>query len=118
MNKLEFYKYFLENYSKRSFDPKETLRWLTHNKSITMSWGFQKPQALPKDEDITGLIFIVNGNHHKGFVLITLAWNDTYTLRFLDTDYKEIKDTEEMVYCDELQVRVDSVIEHIEDYTF
>ena len=37
-------------------------------------------------------MFKVNGHHHKGWVLITLAWNDTYTLRFFSTQFNEVKE--------------------------
>ncbi len=112
-NKTEFYQRFKEQFAEREFDPKETMKWLTHDKIITMSWGFQNPIAIMD----SGLLFKVNGHHHKGWVLITLAWNDTYTLRFFSHQFKETKEKVTDVYCDLLQKTVDEEIEKISDYS-
>ncbi|WP_064967627.1 hypothetical protein [Tenacibaculum ovolyticum] len=112
-NKTEFYKKFKEEFAERPFNQKETIQWLTYNKIIAMSWGYQKPTAL----DEYGLMFKVNGNHHKGWVLITLAGNDTYTLRFFSTQFNETKDKITEVYCDVLQETVDNAIEKIKEYS-
>lgn len=113
-NKAEFYNKFKNEFSEREFDPTETMKWLTSNKTITGSWGFQKPTNIMNK----GLIFKVNGHHHKGWVLITLGWNDTYTLRFFSTQFKETKNKITDVYCDVLQVVVDNAVEKINDYSF
>lgn len=112
----EFYQHFLENYSEDSFSPNETLQWLKQNPIVTMSWGLHDPKVLRKDSLVTGLIFKVNGHHHKGSVLITLAWDDTYTVRFINNHYQEVKDKLEMVYCDLLQNSIDEVIEQLPTY--
>ena len=111
-NKQKFLQRFENEFSEREFDPKETLQWLSRNRITRASWGFQKPTALKE----SGLMFKVNGHHHKGWVLITLAWNDTYTLRFFSTQFNEVKEKITDVYCDELQERVDIVIERIKEY--
>ncbi len=117
-NQIEFYKRFKNEFSQRTFNPKETIQWLCINKTIRMSWGYQKPTVLKKDNVITGLMFNVNGNHHKGWVLITLSWNDTYTLRFFSNQFNENKEKINDVYCDELQEKVDNSIEKIVDYNY
>lgn len=109
--KTEFYKRFKTEFAERSFDPNETMKWLTHDRIITMSWGFQKPKGLSKKSENNGLIFQVSGMLHEGYVLITLAWNDTYTLRFFSDDFEETKEMRTQVYCDELQYKVDTVAE-------
>ena len=112
MKKAIFYKKFSEEFKERTFDPNETLLWLSINQTIKWSWGFQKPFSLFN----SGLIFQVNGHHHKGFVLITLACNDTYTVRFLNFEYEEVKEKLTNVYCDELQEKIDIVIEKNDIY--
>lgn len=113
-NKTEFYNKFKNEYSERDFDPKETIKWLTSNKIITMSWGYHQPTALMN----SGLMFKVDGHHHKGWVLITLAWNDTYTLRFFSNQFNENKEKITDVYCDMLQEIVDNTIEKIGIYNY
>ena len=117
-NKTKFYEQFKNEFSERGFNPQETIQWLSSNKSILWSWGYQNPTALKKDDITTGLMFKVNGNHHKGWVLITLSWNDTYTLRFFSNQFNEKKEKITNVYCDELQEIIDNVIEKIADYNY
>ncbi|SEC65802.1 hypothetical protein SAMN04489761_3420 [Tenacibaculum sp. MAR_2009_124] len=112
MKKAKFHQKFMNEYSEREFNPNETLQWLKANISILWSWGFQDAMNLMNK----GLIFKVNGYHHRGWVLITLAFNDTYTVRFLNHKYEETKEKEENVYCDELQDRIDTVIEKVDLY--
>ncbi|CAH8295861.1 hypothetical protein EV196_1131 [Mariniflexile fucanivorans] len=112
-NKTDFYEKFKTEFAQRPFDQNETLLWLNRNKIITMSWGFNSPTSL----DEHGLMFKVNGHHHKGWVLVTLAGNDTYTLRFLSAQFKETKAKITEVYCDVLQETVDNAIERIESYS-
>lgn len=108
-NKTEFLIRFIKEYSQRDFDPNDTMKWLTHDAVITMSWGFKSPTTLGN----SGFMFKVNGFLHKGWVLITLAGNDTYTLRFFSNSFKEVKNKVTNVYCDELQERVDNEVERI-----
>jgi hypothetical protein len=63
------------------------------------------------------LILKVNGHHWKNFVLVTLAWNDTYTVSLLDEDFNITKTITE-VYFDMLQNVIDTEIEYIEEYKF
>jgi hypothetical protein len=112
-NKTDFYKKFKEEFSERPFDQNETIQWLTKDKIVTMSWGYQKPTILNN----YGLMFKVNGHHHKGWVLITLAGNDTYTLRFFSIQFNETKEKITEIYCDVLQDVVDNAVERIENYS-
>ena len=118
MCKKSFFIKFKEEYSERSFNPEETMKWLCINKVITMSWALEEPKSLINKESITGLIFKVDGNYHKGYVMITLGWNDIYKVRFFDFNYNEVKDMLSEVYCDELQEKIDIVIEKEDYYIF
>lgn len=112
MRQEQFFTQFENEFSQREFNPNDTLQWLSANRIILASWGFEKPLAIKN----SGLIFKVNGHHHKGWVLITLAWNDTYTVRFLNIAFEEVKPKLTEVYCDELQARIDEVVERIDAY--
>jgi len=109
MSKKQFQEDFFntDKYACREFDPKETLKWVKRDIIVFMSWGVSRFLNL----DNKGLLLSVNGWKHKGYVLITLAWDDTYTVRFFNTWYNETKPKKEMVYCDVLYEAIDDVIE-------
>lgn len=100
--------------AKRSFEPIETMKVLKHNISIYWSWGVSRTVNLLNK----GLLLSVNGNLHKGFVLITLDWDDTYTVTFLNKQYNEVKEQKTMVYFDVLVEIIDSEIERIPEYKY
>ena len=97
----------------REFNTKETVQLLSSHGAIFWSWGAKNFTNLANK----ALIFKVNGHHHKGYVLITLAWNDTYSVYMLTTHGKIISEYKE-VYCDMLVEVIDNRIEKIPDYTF
>ena len=101
----------LNTASERSFDPRETMQWLTRNKLWVMTWAARNFTNFENK----ALFFNVSGHHHKGIVLITLAWNDTYTVRLLSTQWNE-KAKFENVYCDQLAELVDTKVERIKKY--
>jgi len=105
--KSHFYVIFKEELAQREFDPRETMQWLTRDTVVTMSWGFHSP----KNWENKGLLFKVNGALHKGFVCITLGWNDTYTVTLLNNQYNLTQEPITDIYCDELQYRVDILVE-------
>lgn len=100
-----------ETLVQREFNPNETLQVLQHNKQIYWSWGVEK---LVNYYD-KALLLIVNGHHHKGVLVITLAWNDTYSFHLIN-DNGTIKETVTDVYFDELEERIDQKIEYINEY--
>lgn len=107
---------FLQNLNEmveRDFNQVETMKVLTHNQSIFWSWGVSNKYKLGKN----GLLLTVNGYKHKGHVLITLGWNDTYTFRLLNGQYNEVYKATE-VYFDELTARIDEKIEKQENYVY
>jgi hypothetical protein len=102
----------LESLLQREFDVNETVTLLSqYNKPIFMSWGVSKLINISSK----GLLLWVNGHHHKGWVLIILAWDDTYSYYLLEAD-KTIKKEQHGVYFDMLQDMIDKDIEYINDY--
>ena len=80
---------------------------------IVWSWGMSAVWNL----DNKGLIFRVNGHHHKGWVLITLNWDDTFEVHLINKD-SSIKKTFDMVYIDSLIETIDTAVEKIADYEY
>jgi hypothetical protein len=101
----------LSSAPERSFDPKETMQWLRVNPLWLMTWAARNFSQYENK----ALFFTVSGHHHKGIVLITLAWDDTYTVRLLSSQWNE-KAKFENVYCDELAELIDNKVERIADY--
>jgi len=101
----------IEELVQREFNVDETLLLLQQKPNVFWSWGVEKVLKV-KDK---GLFLMVNGHHHKGWVFIILAWNDTYSYYLLESE-KNIKKEVHNVYFDELQYRLDKDIEYIEDY--
>lgn len=101
----------LNSIGEREFEPKETMQWLKVNPIWLMSWGFREATTFQNKV----LFFKVSGHHHKGYVVITLAWDDTYTVRFVSNKWVE-KSKFEMVYCDGLAELIDDKVEYIPAY--
>jgi hypothetical protein len=97
----------------REFDVKETLTLLGANRIWLWSWGSKNFTQFENK----ALFFTVSGNHHKGIVLITLAWNDTYTVRFLSNRWN-VKSVVTDVFFDELAEVIDDKVERIGVYEF
>jgi hypothetical protein len=97
--------------TQREFDPNETLQWLITNPSIFWSWGVEKKINLYNK----ALLLKVNGHHFKGWVTIILAWDDTYSLYYINTN-GTIKEEQHNVYNDMMRDVIDDRIERIADY--
>ena len=96
----------------REFDPNELMVAMRKGAFMTVaSWG---ARGWMRNENLW-LRFLVSGHHHKGYVYITLAWNDTFTLYFTNNRGK-IVDKKEEVYIDELIEKIDVRVEKIGDY--
>ena len=91
----------------------DQLRYTTLNKIKVMSWGAHKFKNL----DDRGLLFEVNARRHKGFILITLHYTDTYNVYLISRTGK-IKKEMNGVYCDELTERIDDAIEKVDAYRY
>jgi len=107
MSKAIFEKNFNETYAEREFNPNETLQWLKANLPMFWSWGVSRLANMQNK----GLLLSVSGMKHKGFVLVTLGWDDTYTVRYFNTKYNETLEVQTMVYCDVLAQTIDERIE-------
>lgn len=97
----------------REFNVNETMEVLTHNSSIFWSWGVSKRLNI----NDKGLLLDVSGHHHKGSVLITLSWNDTYSVYILNNRGKILNEYKE-VYFDVLTEVIDNRIERIKEYCY
>ena len=97
----------------REFNINETMSVLTYDSSIFWSWGVSKRLNI----NDKGLLLDVNGHHHKGSVLITLGWNDTYCVYIINNRGKILNEYKE-VYFDVLTEIIDNRIERIKDYVF
>ena len=96
-----------------SFNVNETMQQLRYGygKVKLMSWGARNFTNFENK----GLLFRVSGFKHKGYVLITLAFDDTYTVHLLNMKCDVVK-TMEMVYCDELNDIIDDFVEKVNEY--
>ena len=103
----------VESLYRNQFSIPETMQVLTHNASIYFSWGV----SAKYNYNNKALVLKVNGHHHKGYVVITLDFNDTYIVNIINNRGK-ILNQYENVYFDELQQIIDERIEHIEEYTY
>ena len=112
MSKRSFFQ-SIDEKLEREFNVQETLSLLKSNISIYWSWGVSK---LLQHESKT-LMLQVNGYNHKGWVMVTLGWNDTYTFRLLNGQYNEVyKETD--VYVDVLRDRIDEKVEKQPNYSY
>jgi len=96
----------------RDFDQMLTMEVLQSNRSIFWSWGVSKRVKMTG-----GLMIKVSGHHHKGWVLITLGWDDLYRVHIIGNRGK-VLDTYEGIFFDYLVEVIDSRIEKISDYKF
>lgn len=103
---------------KSPFDVNEATKALNLKPTKVFSWGannFCIVSGTPSQ--CKGLIFKVNANHHKGYVLLTLDPNDTYTVYLVST-HGNVKDTLEGIFFDELTDKIDEKIEKISLYKY
>ena len=64
-----------------------------------------------------GLLMKVNGHHHKGYVFITLGYEDLHKVHIIST-HGNVKQTIEGIFFDMLSEIIDNRIEKIKDYVF
>ena len=107
MNRTEL----LKSVGEREFNLNETMSILKRSGAVLMSWGANNFVNYQNKV----LAFKVNGHHHKGLVLISLAWNDTYTVTIASTQ-NNVKKTYNEVYFDMLVDTIDTHIEMVEEY--
>lgn len=98
----------VEPKSQREFNPQETYQVLTHNKIVWWSWGVN-PTSISNLMNKC-LVFKPNGRYFKGFVCVTLGWDDVYQVHFVTNEYK-LKHSIDGVYFDMLVDTIDGYIE-------
>lgn len=96
---------------KREFDVKQVLSLFNHHGFKFWSWGSSKFTNL---ED-KGLLFKVNGHHHKGYVFITLDFSDTFDVYIIST-HGNVLNEYNLIYVDMLFDTIDTRIEKIPEY--
>lgn len=97
----------------RPFNTGETLQILSNNKAIFWSWGVSNMVNLQNK----GLLLKVSGNHHKGWVLVTLGWEDLYKVKIISNNGKVLNEYEG-IFFDLLVEIIDNRIEKIKDYVY
>jgi hypothetical protein len=97
----------------RNFNTQETLMVLRYNLNVYFSWGVSKMVNLQNK----GLILKVSGHHHKGWVLVTLGWEDLYKVHIISNNGK-VLDKYEGIFFDDLVEIIDNRIEKISDYRY
>ena len=99
---------------KMEFDLSETMQVLAKtNPMVYWSWGV----SAKYNYENKALVLKVNAHHHKGYVVITLDFNDTYIVNIVKTSGRIVA-TYENVYFDCLQEVIDDKIERIQEYSF
>ena len=89
-----------------TFSIKECLQQIAIDKIVFFSWGV----SMRANYFDKALLLKVSGKYFKGWVAVTLAWDDTYTVSFIKQSGK-VEKTTEGIYCDMLQEYVDGVVE-------
>jgi hypothetical protein len=84
-----------------------------NNSMVYFSWGVSATYNYQNK----ALVLKVNAHHHKGYVVITFDYNDTYIVNIVKTSGRIVA-TYENVYFDCLQEIIDDKIERIEEYSF
>ena len=101
----------LTRLSQREFNTEETLFVISNPVDIFWSWGVSRVFNFQSK----ALLIYVQGHHHKGWVVIILACDDTYSFYLINYD-ETIKTERHNIYFDELQEMIDIDVEFIEKY--
>jgi len=93
----------------RQFDPQITFKQLMVKKTIVWCWGATEFTGYKED----ALVFKVRGYKHKGYVVITLGFIDTYNIHLLSFKGEQVGETITDIYCDRLTDAIDSLVETV-----
>lgn len=96
--------------AEREFDFEQTMYVLTANRNIWWSWGVSDGKCNNK-----WIVFKTNGHHHKGWVLITLGWEDLYKVYIINT-HGRILAHKDGLYFDQIVDYIDEKVEKIPAY--
>jgi len=98
---------YIDKEACREFDAKETYQQLYSKPVVVGSWGAHGFSSI-KDK---ALVFQVNGLLHKGTVIITLGWEDLYSIHLFDKEGEQVGESTTGIYCDMLTDVVDELVE-------
>ena len=99
------------DFGQRDFDLQETLSLLKRYGFRFWSWGASGFTNIRNNV----LVFKVNGHHHKGYVLISLGWEDLYRVKLVST-HGNVKFEMDGIFFDQLFDILDERIEKIPEY--
>lgn len=97
-------------YVGRKFDPQVAFDQLYSEPLIVMSWGGDNFKGIANE----CLVFQVNGKLHKGVVVITLGFEDLYTIILLDKNFEQVGEATTGIYAEDLAWCVDGLVETID----
>lgn len=98
----------------REFDILDTVTLLKRtNINVWYSWGVSKMVNV----DDKGLLMKVRGHHHKGYVFVTLGWEDLFQVHIISTQ-GNIKESIEGIFFDNLQSIIDEKVERVKEYVY
>ena len=97
----------------REFYSMDKLVETLQSKMTVWSWGAKN---WTKFSDYV-LGFIVNGHHHKGWVLVMVNDMDTFDIIYTDFDMKVV-DVDGEVYIESLISVIDEKVEYINEYKY
>lgn len=111
MNSQEMYQKVLaivKDKGGRELYPQTTYEQIVSgNETIVMSWGAFSFKGVSNK----GLIFAVKGAIHKGFVLVTLNFMDTYDIHLINSKGEQVGDSVTDIYFDQLTEIIDGLVE-------
>lgn len=101
----------------RSFSPKVTMEQLMSGSPSMkefISWNIdQRVSVLNNDEkECVGMIMKMDNERYDDLVFLTLSWDDTYRIRFINQKFEVMKDIEG-IYCDQLFEVIDRTMENL-----
>ena len=98
----------------RQFNPKETMKVLTHNPMVFFSWGVSgKIKTFGTNEygEVEGMLLKVNGRKWKKYVLIMLNFYDWYEVHLVNEKYELVEEVGTDICFEDLVEIIDNRIE-------
>ena len=101
----------------REFSPKVTMEQLMSSSSNVkefMSWNIDPRISVLTNEEneSVGMIMKMDNDRYDEMVFITLSWDDTYRIRFINQKFEIMKDIEG-IYCDQLFEVIDRTMNNL-----
>lgn len=95
----------LFSFCERTFHPQTTMEQiLQESTNDYQHWNVDQRISVLKndDDDCVGMIMKLDHPNFDDLVLITLSWDDTYRVRFIDLSRGEVVQDKEYIYFDQL----------------